>query len=245
MNLHKSHFLFSILLLGLLLLACMPNEPVPTPDPDPQPIDTILEEPLTFLALGDSYTIGEAVGINLRWPVQLKDSLIAQGLDMDTPRIIARTGWTTDELIRAIDNTNDLDPSYDLVSLLIGVNNQYRNYDFVEYEREFPVLLRQALNFADGDTNRVIVLSIPDYGVTPFGSFGDQDKIARELDEYNAFAQAEAEKKGIAFYDITPISREAADDRSLVASDGLHPSGEMYTRWVELIRKEVQRKLDK
>ncbi|MEL6251981.1 MAG: SGNH/GDSL hydrolase family protein [Bacteroidota bacterium] len=244
MKLHNSHFLFSILLMGVLLLACMPDEPSPKPDPEPEPIDTVQEEALTFLALGDSYTIGESVGINLRWPVQLKDSLIAQGLDMESPRIIARTGWTTDELIQAISNTGNLDPTYDLVSLLIGVNNQYRKYNFVEYEREFPVLLRQALNYAGGDTNRVIVLSIPDYGVTPFGSFGDPEEIARELDEYNAFAKEEAEKKGIDFYDITPISREAEDDRSLVASDGLHPSGKMYTRWVELIREEVQAKLD-
>lgn len=221
----------------------MPNEPIPGPDPEPEPVDTLKVEGLTFLALGDSYTIGESVGINLRWPVQLKDSLIAQGLEVESPRIIARTGWTTDDLMQALGNTNNLNPTYDLVSLLIGVNNQYRNYDFVQYEQEFPVLLSQALNLAGGDTNRVIVLSIPDYGVTPFGASGDPEKIARELDEYNAFAQTEAEKKGVHFFDITPISREAKDDGSLVASDGLHPSGKMYTRWVQLIREEVERKL--
>ena len=112
------------------------------------------------------------------------------------------------------------------------------------YEKEFPELLLWALSLAGGDTNRVIVLSIPDYSVTPFGASGDQERVAREIDEYNAYAKQETESRGISYYDITPISREAADDPSLVASDGLHPSGSMYTRWVELIRKDVQRKLE-
>lgn len=223
----------------------MPDEPAPTPDPEPEPVDTLIEEStLTYLALGDSYTIGESVGTNLRWPVQLKDSLIAQGLNMEAPRIIARTGWTTGQLASAIENAQELKESYDLVSLLIGVNNQYRRNDFSIYEKEFPELLLWALAKVEGDTNRVIVLSIPDYSVTPFGAGGDQERVAREIDEYNAYAKQETESRGISYYDITPISREAEDDPSLIANDGLHPSGSMYTRWVELIRKDVQRKLE-
>jgi len=237
-------FFFSICI-SAVLLSCLPERTVtpPIPDPEPIPVDTSSSEALHFLALGDSYTIGESVPESRRWPVQLRDSLLAQGLDMEAPRIIARTGWTTDDLMRNIESASDLKPRYDLVSLLIGVNNQYRSYRFSQYQREFPLLLKKAIELAGGQTHRVIVLSIPDYGATPFGQGGDPEKIGRELDEYNAFAKAEAESKGVAFFDITPISREAKEDPELVASDGLHPSGKMYMRWVELIRKEVQQKL--
>ncbi len=190
------------------------------------------QEPLTYLALGDSYTIGESVEETLRWPVQLVDQLSRNGLAYAAPQIIARTGWTTDELKEAIGNT-ETQETYDMVSLLIGVNNQYRGYDFSQYESEFVALLEQAIGLAGGDVNKVFVVSIPDYGVTPFGRRGNPEKIAKELDQYNAYAQVQANERGVRFYNITPISREAADNEALIASDNLHPSGEMYTRWVE------------
>lgn len=242
----KFNYIFILgLLLSGLMLSCLPEGTSVPPMPDPEPIDTMTIDTSTlhFLALGDSYTIGEAVSINKRWPIQLRDSLLAQGLTMEEPRIIARTGWTTDELIKAINGTRDLRETYELVSLLIGVNNQYRGYDTAQYHREFPILLEKAIDFAGGDTARVIVLSIPDYGATPFGNGANREKISKELDAYNAYAKEQAEDRGVVFFDITPISREGIDKPDLVARDGLHPSGLMYTRWVELIRKDVQRLL--
>ncbi|MDN4165188.1 SGNH/GDSL hydrolase family protein [Cytophagales bacterium LB-30] len=198
-----------------------------TPSDMPQPVAS-----QTYLALGDSYTIGEAVDENLRWPNQLVDALNKEGYAWEAPRIIARTGWTTNELQAAIKDA-ELKESYDWVSLLIGVNNQYRGYPMAQYEQELQALIATALNFANGDAERVFMVSIPDYGVTPFAANSDTDKIARELDAYNAYAKALCESKGILFVNITDISREAKEDASLVASDELHPSGAMYTRWVQ------------
>lgn len=251
MNIKSIYPLFLSLLIGGILLSCLPDNggdpvsPTPNPDPDPGPSDTISfdSEPINFLALGDSYTIGESVAETEAWPAQLRDSLLSARIDMRDLRIIARTGWTTNELQAAIEGTPDLKASYDLVSLLIGVNNQYRGYPFSQYEEEFPQLLQKALDFAGGDTFRVFVLSIPDYGATPFGQNGDPDQIGQELDEYNAFALKTAEEWGISFFDITPISREAEADPELVARDGLHPSGKMYRRWVELIKEDIRAKL--
>lgn len=213
-------FLVGVLLLCTFICCDMnENEPVET-------------ESLRYLALGDSYTIGESVDENLRWPVQLAARLNENGANYDDPQIIATTGWTTNELQAGINEANPQGP-YDLVSLLIGVNNQFRGYEFSQYETEFVELLDQAIGFAGGDVNKVFVVSIPDYGLTPFGSRFGPEKIARELDEYNAYAKAQAEERGVNFYDITPISREAGQNPDLVARDNLHPSGEMYTRWVE------------
>ena len=195
---------------------------------------------LTFLALGDSYTIGEAVEENERWPVQLSARLGEDGIAINAPLIIAKTGWTTDELQEGIAKA-DVSGTYDLVTLLIGVNNQYREYPISQYEKEFGELLDQAIGFAGGDPARVFVVSIPDYGVTPFSKVNglDPDKIATELDAYNAMAQTIAESKKVSFTDITPGSRLAADDGSLVAADGLHPSGKMYTQWVDAVYEKI------
>ncbi|MEO9475598.1 MAG: SGNH/GDSL hydrolase family protein [Cyclobacteriaceae bacterium] len=188
----------------------------------------------TYLALGDSYTIGEAVAVSDRWPVQLIDTLKAKGVEIETPKIIARTGWTTDELLAAIEK-EQLTETYDLVSLLIGVNNQYRGYPVSQQETEFKVLLNQAIQFAGGDTSRVFVVSIPDYGVTPFGKNGNPEKIAKEIDEYNALNKRIADLYEVQYFDITPGSREAENNPDLIATDGLHPSGLMYSEWVKLI----------
>ena len=225
------------LFFGLLCEGCQ-EKVVPEPQKPitEKPVDTTETNPIDFLALGDSYTIGESVDTKERWPVQFADSLRSRGLSIDSPRIIARTGWTTQDLKIAIENTSDLKNSYQLVSLLIGVNNQYRGYNFEEYERDFPQLLQTALDFTGGDRRRVFVLSIPDYGVTPFGQ-SNAEQIAKDIDRYNAKAREITEAMDICFFDITPISREAKNDPSLIANDGLHPSGKMYTKWVELVLK--------
>lgn len=184
-----------------------------------------------YLALGDSYTIGESVPEGDRWPNQLAKLLSTQGNPVDVT-IIARTGWTTDELWTGIQAT-EIQPPYDLVSLLIGVNNQYRGYDLDAYREQFVFLLTKSVEYAGGDPEHVIVLSIPDWGVTPFASGRDQEHIARQIDEFNAVNREEAEKAGVHYVDVTPSSRQAVDDAALLAPDGLHPSGKMYTIWAE------------
>lgn len=185
-----------------------------------------------YLALGDSYTIGEAVAADERWPHILQGRLVGDGIKVELPKIIATTGWTTDELQAAIDKENPA-KNYDLVSLLIGVNNQYRGYPIDQYKKEFESLLQQAIVFAKDRADRTFVLSIPDYGVTPFAAEKDPPKIARELDEYNAIAKNICDKYRVAFVDITPGSRRAVNEPALVAEDGLHPSGKMYKEWVD------------
>jgi undecaprenyl-diphosphatase len=180
-----------------------------------------------YLALGDSYTIGESVPASERFPMQL-----ARELGIDEPHIIAKTGWTTDELSVAIDAANPQGP-FDLVTLLIGVNNQYRGRSADEYRTQFAALLGRAVGFAGGDANKVIVVSIPDWGVTPFAEGRDRAKIAREIDQFNAINREEAARAGAKWVDITPISR--GSDPALVASDGLHPSGKQYAEWVNAI----------
>jgi lysophospholipase L1-like esterase len=190
--------------------------------------------PIHFLALGDSYTIGESVPVAERWPVQLADRLRQAEQPVEAPHIVATTGWTTAELQAGIAQSQDtLRETYDLVSLLIGVNNQYRGYDTAIYVAEYEALLQQAVAFAGGKPERVFAVSIPDYGVTPFASGKDAEKIARELDWYNAAAQGICQRYGVIFLNITPISRRAASDPALIADDGLHPSGAMYKAWVD------------
>jgi len=195
--------------------------------------------PLRYLALGDSYTIGESVAEEQRWPVQLAKGLQTEGIAIAMPEIIARTGWTTDELADGIDRAKPEGP-YDLVSVLIGVNNQYRGRDIDEYRAELRNLLEQAKTFAGGREERVFVVSIPDWGVMPFAKGRDQAAIAEAIDIFNQVKLEEAEAAGIRYIDITPISRRAAQDTTLVASDGLHPSGTMYTLWVEQINPSIK-----
>lgn len=186
-----------------------------------------------FLALGDSYTIGESVEPAQRWPVQLAALLRARGIDVAQPEIIARTGWTTDELDAAITSSGP-DGPYQLVTLLIGVNNQYRGRDGEEYRVQFAALLQRAIAFAGGQAGRVVVLSIPDWGVTPFAASRDREKIALEIDLFNAINREETLRAGARYVDVTPVSRRAWQDPSLIAGDGLHPSGSMYRAWAEL-----------
>jgi lysophospholipase L1-like esterase len=187
-----------------------------------------------YLALGDSYTIGEGVAAAERWPVQLAARLRAQGHSLADPHIIAQTGWTTDELAAAVVAAAPQSP-YDLVSLLIGVNNQYRGRSRDEYRLQFAALLQQAITFAGDEPQRVLVLSIPDWGVTPFAAGRDRDQIRAEIDAFNAVNRAETARLAARYVDITPLSRRAAHDPGLLAADGLHPSGKMYTAWVDHI----------
>ncbi|WP_201314752.1 SGNH/GDSL hydrolase family protein [Dyella sp. EPa41] len=186
---------------------------------------------MRYLALGDSYSIGEGVPEAGRWPMQLAARLRAEGVALDDPTIIATTGWTTDELSAAMDATA-FAPPYDLVSLLIGVNNQYRGRSGDDYRAEFRHMLARAVALAGERPSHVLVLSIPDWGVTPFAAASGRDiaLIAHELDVYNAIAADEAKAAGAHWVDITGISREHPE---LLAGDGLHPSAAQYTLWTE------------
>lgn len=195
-------------------------------------------EPVQFLALGDSYTIGEAVAADARWPMQLVAQLRARGMAVNEPQIIARTGWTTDELDAGIDAAAP-QGRFALVSLLIGVNNQYRGRSAEEYRGQFRGLLSRAVRFAGGDARRILVLSIPDWGVTPFAQGHDPARIAAEIDAFNAINRAEATAVGARYVDVTPVSRRATTDPTLIADDGLHPSGAMYAEWARLALPEV------
>jgi lysophospholipase L1-like esterase len=189
--------------------------------------------PPRHLALGDSYTIGEAVAAAERWPAVLAQRLRQAGVDVGEPQIVAVTGWTTDELAQGMDAAALL-PAHDLVTLQIGVNNQYRGRGLDEYAVQFGALLERAIALAGGRAGRVLVVSIPDWGVTRFAREQRRDpaRIAGELDDFNACARDLAASRGVRFVDITPISRRHPD---MVAADGLHPSAEQYALWVEAI----------
>lgn len=222
------------LLLPLLSATCTKKEEMPAPT---APIK------ITYLALGDSYTIGQSVGEKDRYPVQLAARLKADSFDMGHVRIIAKTGWTTDELAAGIANSDlTADSTFSLVSLLIGVNDQYRGRNVESYKPEFTALLNQAIAFAGGKKERVFVVSIPDYAYTPFGN--GNATISQGIDEYNAANREITEAMGIRYFDITPISRGGLDDPTLVAGDGLHPSGKQYAAWVSLMLDGVKEMLE-
>ncbi|MES1159955.1 MAG: SGNH/GDSL hydrolase family protein [Bacteroidota bacterium] len=199
----------------------------------------------TYLALGDSYTIGEGLPLADNFPCQAVQLLRKAGHSFFAPEIIARTGWTTDELADGITRTQLL-PAYDFVSLLIGVNNQYRGRSSLEYRGEFEGLLRRAIQFAHGRTDRVWVLSIPDWGVTPFAATHlpdaknrDRQMVAEEIDSFNSIAGRMAGQHEVEFIDITPHSRAAGS----FAADGLHPSGEQYNYWAAELTKRITARL--
>lgn len=196
---------------------------------------------IRFLALGDSYTIGESVSESERWPSQLAKLLERDDIQPEVT-IVARTGWTTDELWQGIQDT-EIEPPYDLVSLLIGVNNQYRGYDIDQYREQFSFLLNKAIEYAGGNPDRVLVLSIPDWGVMPFAAGHDREKIAKEISAFNAVNREESEKAGVHYVDVMPGSRQAMNDSALIASDGLHPSGRMYSEWARLAYPEALKAL--
>lgn len=189
---------------------------------------------MRFLALGDSYTIGEGVSEGERWPNQLVARLLDDGLAITDLRVIGRTAWTADELADAIDAENPQGP-FDLVTLMVGVNDQYRSRPVDAFAPEYAKLLDRARAFAAGRAWRTIAISIPDWGATPYAAGRDRDLIAREIEAYNARSRDLAARAGVHWVDVTPASRAVLDDPSLVTADGLHPAGRMYTRWAELI----------
>ena len=188
---------------------------------------------LRYLALGDSYTVGEGVPASARWPVQLAQALRADGIPISDPTLIAQTGWTTDELDAAIDTVHPL-AEYDLVSLLIGVNNQYRGRSLDDYRAQFSALLERAIGFAQWQRERVLVLSIPDWGVTAFARDRDGAAIASAIDAFNATALQACVQRGVAFVDITGASRQRGGEADMLVADGLHPSAAMHARWASL-----------
>lgn len=248
MRLQIYSLLAYVLRTGLLfavlgLTSCRKNtEIAPTPGPLPPVAGDSSKPAYTYLALGDSYTIGQSVSIEERFPHQTVARLKQLGITVTVPDYIATTGWTTGNLLSAIASANK-NKNYDLVSLLIGVNNQYQGRDTGEYRRQFTECLQQAILHAANRKERVFVLSIPDYGVTPFGGMFDRQKIAREIDQFNNINLFVAAQYGVTYLNITPGSREALNDPSLVANDGLHPSGKEYRKWAELLATSMAGKL--
>ncbi len=197
---------------------------------------------MNYLALGDSYTIGEGVPVYENFPYQVVQMLRKKNILVNAPEIVAKTGWTTDELLAGIEQTQLL-PSYDFVTLLIGVNNQYRNRELANYEKEFTQLLNIAIEKAGGNKKRVIVLSIPDWSVTPFAAGKDGYQIARQIDAFNEACGRISNQLGIDFISITQSMRRSKGDPTLIADDGLHPSGKEYRIWAELIVDHWQKVL--
>ncbi len=201
-----------------------------------------LEKNYAYLALGDSYTIGEHVEAKESFPSQIAALLKEKGVAFALPEIVAQTGWTTDELQSAIKKA-ELKDEYDFVTLLIGVNNQYRGRKVTDYSFEFESLLKQAIQFAGDDASHVIVLSIPDWGVTPFAEGRDRKQITKEIDDYNLANEQISKKYKVHYINITPSTREAAHDHSLLTGDGLHPSGKEYAKWAKEVAQLIQEKL--
>ena len=216
---------------AIMLFACTAN---------PITIETAMPTATPrFLALGDSYTIGESVDPSESWPVQLAATMRADGVLLDDPTIIAQTGWTTSNLLAQIEASKPQGP-FDLVTLLIGVNNQYQGKEIESYREEFGTLLDISSALAGGDPGRVVVLSIPDWSVTPFAEGRERDRIRSQINQFNLVNQTASLAAGIHYVNITPISRQAAEDSSLLAADNLHPSGKMYAAWVDLLRPIVK-----
>lgn len=205
-------------------------------------VATTEAEGLSYLALGDSYTIGQSVAPSETYPQQLADQLNKAGIQMAKPRIIAQTGWTTADLNQAMDRAAIDQQQFGLVSLLIGVNNEFQGRSIAVYEAEFRALLERAIRLAHNNPKKVFVLSIPDYGFTPFGR-EQQSYVSPRIDSFNQSAEKITRSLGVAWLDITPVSRKGLEIPAWVARDGLHPSGAMYGKWVEQILPEIKKLL--
>jgi len=223
--------LCSIILTIAAISGCTKKQVIPHVVMTPKDTTKTAADSLNYLALGDSYTIGEAVPDTQSFPYQLAAQLHTQKLAVKKPTIIATTGWTTDNLIAAIANSRLVGKKYNFVTLLIGVNDQFQGLSIINYSNKFQQVLNTAIDFVNGDKSKVFVLSIPDYGVTPFAG-GNDAVIGPQIDQFNAINKSISTAAGVNYLDITGISRQAANDPSLIAPDGLHPSGKMYGFWV-------------
>ncbi|MGI4749474.1 MAG: SGNH/GDSL hydrolase family protein [Janthinobacterium lividum] len=230
----------SIFILLLMILGCKKQEVITIQAPVITGIATTtpISDSITYLALGDSYTIGQSVPTIQSFPYQLSAQLRLNKLTAADPVIIARTGWTTADLKKAITDAA-LTKKYSFVTLLIGVNNQFQSVSIDSYKSDFDDLINTAVSYAGGNRKHVFVLSIPDYSVTPFALGRDTAAIRTQIDQYNAINLNESNRLGVNYLNITPISREAKTDNTLLADDGLHPSGKMYMLWVQSLLKQV------
>jgi lysophospholipase L1-like esterase len=199
---------------------------------------------IRYLALGDSYSIGEEVSEDQSFPYQLLYGVNGLNSEQAELKIIAVTGWTTSDLLNAIRIENPSPGTWTFISLLIGVNNQYQGKPFELYEQEFNALLNKAIDLMEGDAGKVVVVSIPDYSVTPFAQESDQNKITEEIHQYNTYAHDKAIESGAQWVNITDISLQAADQEALITGDGLHPSGIQYGLWVKEIIPIVRKIID-
>ena len=193
---------------------------------------------MKYLALGDSYTIGELVPAEDNFPQQTVSILKEKKIEVSLDKIIAVTGWTTGELNEAISKEKP-DSDYDWVTLLIGVNNQYRGQEIERYEKELYNLISQSILFANGRASRVIILSIPDWGLTPFNTKRDSAQVSKEIDEYNTIKKKWAEHFGCPYIDITPLTRKYSKDEEYLTNDKLHLTGKMYRLWAERIAQII------
>lgn len=201
-------------------------------------VENNAQNEFSYLALGDSYTIGQGVATDETWPRQLATRLVEDDVNLSV-EIVARTGWTTRDLLGALNNNQNLSGRYDLVSLLIGVNNQYQGKSISDFEAEFEQLLKLAIALTGNDSDRVFVLSIPDYSVTPFGQSGNPEEISAELKEFNQRKKEIVQEYGVNYFNITDISQRASSDLTLLADDQLHPSAIMYEMWVGRIKSNI------
>jgi lysophospholipase L1-like esterase len=235
---------YLIFIVSLTLLSCGANDNFIANQNNTNNENTPVDEIRNLLSLGDSYTIGQSVCATCKFPEQLKNKLSTDTFYTIDLNVIAQTGWTTANLKNAIDNQG-ISSNYDLVTLLIGVNNQYQNIPFSVYETEFPELVQTAITAANGNKDKVIVVSIPDYAYTPFGqNTGNPDTISQEIDMYNDFAESYCQSQDITFVYITDITRNGLEQPELVASDGLHPSELAYAKFVERILPFAIEKID-
>jgi len=197
-----------------------------------------------YLALGDSYTIGQSVKVRERYPVQTVEQLRSEGFNIAEAEIIATSGWTTGNLLEAVKDKTKV-PVYDMVTLLIGVNNQYQRRSVDEYRAQFSLLLKKAIRFAGNRPARVVVLSIPDYSVTPFANNSNKEKISREINLFNSINRRLSAAYHVNYLNITTESRKAARDHSLIAYDDLHFSGKEYCIWTSLLAPVISEALKK
>jgi len=243
----RIHIGLLVLLLGSLGACSVEDDISPSGVKSPGQGGSEGQDTLFYLALGDSYTIGQGADTQDAFPVQLSARLNAVHQDsvfIHSPEIIAKTGWTSSDLLHQAEQADELNRPYDLITLLIGVNNQYQRLSFSIFERDLEDLLHFGIEAAGGDTSRLVLISVPDYAYTPFGqNHNDPAQISSEIEKYNGYLATQAEAYGIPFIDVTPLSREGLHNPELLAQDGLHPSAEMYAGWVNLMIRDVEKAL--